>query len=114
MTAIRRPALTTAPPVPILPYPHGQLQVQEHDPRTLGAAERLIALIRERRSTLAIHHVGSSAVAGLAGKNVVDLAVAAEPEDIPGRPAPVHFLPPARCSSVASSTRELSSRSTST
>jgi len=84
MTAIRRPALTTAPPVPILPYPHGQLQVQEHDPRTLGAAERLIALIRERRPTLAIHHVGSSAVAGLAGKNVVDLAVEAEPEDIPG------------------------------
>ncbi|TME84934.1 MAG: 5-(carboxyamino)imidazole ribonucleotide synthase [Chloroflexi bacterium] len=68
----------------ILPYPPSPLQVDEHDPRTLTAAETLIALIHERRPGLGIHHVGSSAVPGLAGKNVVDLAVAAEPEDIPG------------------------------
>ena len=84
MTAIRRPAQTTTAPVPILPYPHGLLQVEEHDPRTLEVADSVIALIREPRPTLAIHHVGSSAVPGLTGKNVVDLAVAAEPEDIPG------------------------------
>src|SRR2546429_9176521 len=84
MTAIRRPALTTtAPPVPILPYPHGQLQVQEHDPRTLGAAERLIALIRERRPTLAIHHVGSSAVAGPSGQHSCGPGGGAAPLGIP-------------------------------
>jgi 5-(carboxyamino)imidazole ribonucleotide synthase len=69
---------------PIVPYPRGQVEVQDHDPRTIAAAELLISLIRQRQPELEIYHVGSSAVPELAGKNVVDLAIATEPEAVPG------------------------------
>jgi GrpB-like predicted nucleotidyltransferase (UPF0157 family) len=46
-------------------------------------ARRLIALIATRWPATPAEHVGSSAVPGLAGKNIIDLLLAAEPAHIP-------------------------------
>jgi 5-(carboxyamino)imidazole ribonucleotide synthase len=77
---------TTAPPgrvTPIGPYPHEPLAVQEWDPATVEVAQRVAQLVSERRPDLVVEHVGSSAVPGLAGKNVVDLGIDADPEEVP-------------------------------
>jgi len=41
-------------------------------------------LVAAERPDLVVEHIGSTSVPGLPGKGVVDLAIAAEPEDIPG------------------------------
>jgi 5-(carboxyamino)imidazole ribonucleotide synthase len=46
-------------------------------------AAAVIDLVRARRPDLAIEHIGSTAVPGLPGKGVVDLAIATEPDDVP-------------------------------
>src|SRR4029453_9227596 len=46
-------------------------------------ARRLIALIATRWPATPAEHIGSSAVPGLAGKNIIDLLLAAEPAQIP-------------------------------
>ena len=63
-----------------LPVP---VQVHEADPDAPEVARRLIALISTRWPATPAEHVGSSAVPGLAGKNIIDLLLAAEPADIP-------------------------------
>lgn len=74
---------TAAGAVRIGLYPNDPLVVAPHDPGCFAVADRVIGLVREVRPDLAPEHVGSSAVAGLPGKNVVDIAVLATPADIP-------------------------------
>jgi dephospho-CoA kinase len=65
------------------PYVRVPVQVHEADPRAPEAARCLIALIATRWPATQAEHVGSSAVPGLAGKNTIDLLLAADPADIP-------------------------------
>ena len=64
-------------------YVRVPVEVHEADPRAPEAASCLIALIATRWPGTPAEHVGSSAVAGLAGKNTIDLLLAAEPAHIP-------------------------------
>jgi GrpB-like predicted nucleotidyltransferase (UPF0157 family) len=64
-------------------YVRVPVEVHEADPWAPEAASCLIALIATRWPGTPAEHVGSSAVAGLAGKNTIDLLLAAEPAHIP-------------------------------
>ncbi len=68
---------------PIVRYPERRLSVDAWDPATLEVARRVAALLAAVRPGLDVEHVGSSAVPGLAGKNVVDLGIDADPADVP-------------------------------
>jgi GrpB-like predicted nucleotidyltransferase (UPF0157 family) len=68
---------------PIGRYVRVPVQVHEADPHAPEAASCLIALITARWPATPAEHVGSSAVPGLAGKNTLDLLLAADPADIP-------------------------------
>ena len=68
---------------PIGRYPDLPVEVHRADPATPEVARRLSALIATRWPTTPAEHVGSSAVPGLAGKNSIDLLLAAEPAHIP-------------------------------
>ena len=46
-------------------------------------ARTVADLVRERRPDITVEHIGSSAVPGMPGKNVVDLAIDADPADVP-------------------------------
>jgi GrpB-like predicted nucleotidyltransferase (UPF0157 family) len=65
------------------PRTHKGIGPHEHDPRTLDVAARVAALVHAVRSDLSVEHIGSTSVPGLAGKNIVDLMIVAQPEDIP-------------------------------
>jgi 5-(carboxyamino)imidazole ribonucleotide synthase len=73
------------PPVnpPIGPYVRLPATVESWDPRTLEVAAAVTELIRERRPDLRVEHIGSTAVPGLPGKGIVDLAIATAPSDVP-------------------------------
>jgi GrpB-like predicted nucleotidyltransferase (UPF0157 family) len=64
-------------------YVRVPVEVHEADPRAPEAASCLIARIATKWPSTPAEHVGSSAVAGLAGKNTIDLLLAAEPAHIP-------------------------------
>jgi GrpB-like predicted nucleotidyltransferase (UPF0157 family) len=68
---------------PIGRYRHVPVEVHRADPATPGVARRLIALIATRWPATPAEHVGSSAVPGLAGKNIIDLLLVAELAHIP-------------------------------
>jgi GrpB-like predicted nucleotidyltransferase (UPF0157 family) len=68
---------------PIGHYRRVPVEVHDADPHVPEAARRLIALIAARWPSPPAEHVGSSAVAGLAGKNTIDLLLAADPSHIP-------------------------------
>jgi GrpB-like predicted nucleotidyltransferase (UPF0157 family) len=68
---------------PIGRYQRVPVQVHQADPDAPEVARRLIALIATRWPATPAEHVGSSAVPGLAGKNIIDLLLAAEPAQIP-------------------------------
>ena len=68
---------------PIQPYVPQPVTVRDWDPRLLEVAARAADLVREVAPGHPVEHVGSSAVPGLIGKNIVDLVVPAEPEEIP-------------------------------
>jgi 5-(carboxyamino)imidazole ribonucleotide synthase len=59
----------------IVPYPSAPLAIVEFDPRWAEAAGRIAAIIRERRPEVAVHHIGSTSVPGLAAKPVIDIGV---------------------------------------
>jgi 5-(carboxyamino)imidazole ribonucleotide synthase len=69
---------------PIGPYERLAAEVHEWDPRTEIVARRVAELVQERRSDLAVEHIGSTAVPGLPGKGIVDLSIQTDPSDIPG------------------------------
>src|SRR5829696_95710 len=74
---------TTAACRPLIgPYRRVPVKVHQPDPNAPEVAGRLIALIATRWPATPAEHVGSSAVPGLAGKNIIDLLLAAEPADI--------------------------------
>jgi GrpB-like predicted nucleotidyltransferase (UPF0157 family) len=73
---------TAASDLPIGPYHRGPVQVHQADPHAAEVAGRLIALIASGWPTTPAEHVGSSAVPGLAGKNIIDLLMAAEAADV--------------------------------
>ena len=75
---------TRAVSLPIGPYVRVPAAVVAWDPRTSDVAAAVAALVRRRRPDLVVEHIGSTAVPGLPGKGVVDLAIATEPEALPG------------------------------
>jgi GrpB-like predicted nucleotidyltransferase (UPF0157 family) len=68
---------------PIGRYQRVPVQVHQPDPDAPEVARRLIALIATRWPATPAEHIGSSAVPGLAGKNIIDLLLAAESAHIP-------------------------------
>ena len=74
--------VTGASTPPIGRYLPVPVQVHEADPDAPEVARRLIALIATRWPATPAEHVGSTAVPDLAGKNIIDLLLAAEPADI--------------------------------
>ena len=58
------------------------MEVHKADPDAPEVARRLIALIAARWPATPAEHIGSSAVPGLAGKNIIDLLLAAQPVQI--------------------------------
>ena len=117
---------TTAPPQPpIGRYRRVPVQVHQADPHAPEVARRLTALIATRWPGTPAEHVGSSAVPGLAGKNIIDLLLAAPPAHIPAitqalgelgfQPQrPAAFPPPDPCCGAPSATGPPSTRSTCT
>jgi 5-(carboxyamino)imidazole ribonucleotide synthase len=69
---------------PIGPYARQPAVVVDWDPRTVEVAQAVIGLIHDRRPTLQVEHIGSTAVPGLPGKGIVDLSVATDPDGVPG------------------------------
>jgi GrpB-like predicted nucleotidyltransferase (UPF0157 family) len=74
---------TAEPQLPIGRYRRVPVQVHQADPDAPEVARRLIALIATRWPATPAEHVGSTAVPGLAGKNTIDLLLAAPPAHIP-------------------------------
>lgn len=68
---------------PVGRYWRVPVEIHKADPDASEVARRLIALIATRWPATPAEHVGSSAVPGLAGKNIIDLLLAADPADIP-------------------------------
>ena len=68
---------------PIGPYRRVPVQVYQADPQAPQVARRLIALIATRWPRPLAEHVGSSSVAGLAGKGIIDLLLPTQPADLP-------------------------------
>jgi GrpB-like predicted nucleotidyltransferase (UPF0157 family) len=68
---------------PIGRYLRVPVEVHQADPDAPEVARHLTALIATRWPGTPAEHIGSSAVPGLAGKNIIDLLLAADPADIP-------------------------------
>lgn len=73
----------SVPAPPIGPYPRLAAAVHEWDPRCVEVADRVAALVEERRPGTRVEHIGSSAVPGLPGKNIVDLGIDVRPDEVP-------------------------------
>ncbi len=69
--------------LPIRPYERLPAAFHPWDPRTMDVAREVARLIVFARPGTVVEHVGSSAVPGLPGKNVVDLGIEALPDEIP-------------------------------
>jgi GrpB-like predicted nucleotidyltransferase (UPF0157 family) len=76
-------AMIAASQPPIGPYRRVPVQVYQADPQAPEVARRLIALIATRWPQPLAEHVGSSSVAGLAGKGIIDLLLPTQPADLP-------------------------------
>jgi 5-(carboxyamino)imidazole ribonucleotide synthase len=68
---------------PIQSYAATPLSIDAWDPATVEVAQRIADLVHERRPDVVVDHIGSSAVPGLPGKNVVDLGLDVEQHDVP-------------------------------
>ncbi len=69
---------------PIGPYVRQPAEVVDWDPRTSEVASIVAELVRERHPDIDVVHIGSTAVPGLPGKGIVDLAISTGPAAIPG------------------------------
>ena len=65
------------------PYERRTVSIQPWDPNAPVVAERVAEIIRSARPDLAIEHIGSTAVAGLPGKGIIDLSTEADAATIP-------------------------------
>jgi GrpB-like predicted nucleotidyltransferase (UPF0157 family) len=80
----RSDVATTAPPQPpIGRYRRRPVQVHQADPHAAEVARRLITLIATHWPATPAEHIGSTAVPDLAGKNTIDLLLAAPPAHLP-------------------------------
>jgi GrpB-like predicted nucleotidyltransferase (UPF0157 family) len=77
---------------PIGPYERRPVSVGPWDPRVLDVAAQVIAIIGTRRPDLQVEHIGSTAVPGLPGKGIVDLATETDPAAIPDVVAAMYGL----------------------
>ena len=68
---------------PIGIYERKAAGVYDWDPRALDAAERVGRLVAEHRTDIRVEHIGSTAVPGLPGKGIVDLATEVDADDVP-------------------------------
>jgi GrpB-like predicted nucleotidyltransferase (UPF0157 family) len=75
--------MTRASTPPIGRYLPVSVEIHKADPDAPEVARRLIALIVTRWPATPAEHIGSSAVPGLAGKNIIDLLLAADPAHLP-------------------------------
>jgi 5-(carboxyamino)imidazole ribonucleotide synthase len=69
--------------LPIRPYERQPAMFHEWDPATQEVAADVARLVASACSIAVVEHIGSSAVPGLPGKNIVDLGIEAAPDDIP-------------------------------
>jgi 5-(carboxyamino)imidazole ribonucleotide synthase len=67
---------------PIGPYERRVATVEPWDPRALEVAVAIAELVHAQRPDLVVEHIGSTAVPGLPGKGIVDLAIATTPDDV--------------------------------
>ena len=70
--------------LPIRPYERRPAAFHAWDPRMQDVARKVAALVATAWPGAAVEHIGSSAVPGLPGKNIVDLGMEADPADIRG------------------------------
>jgi dephospho-CoA kinase len=77
---------------PIGPYERRPVTVSPWDPNVIPVAERVGAIIRARRPELRVEHIGSTAVPGLPGKGIVDLATETDAAAIPDVTAAMYEL----------------------
>ena len=93
--------------LPVRPYESRPAAFEPWDPRTAEVARELARLLASARPGTVVHHVGSSSVPGLPGKNVVDLGIEADPDEVPllaeaalslgfGRQPGIAVFPPGR------------------
>ena len=68
---------------PIGPYLRLPAAVVPWDPKAFEVAAAVRDLVAARRPDLVVEHIGSTAVPGLPGKGIVDLAIATTPDDVP-------------------------------
>ncbi len=69
--------------LPIRSYERLPAAFHPWDPRTADVARDVGRLVASARPGTTVEHIGSSAVPGLPGKNIVDLGIEADPDDIP-------------------------------
>src|SRR5690349_5250912 len=69
--------------LPIRPYERLPAAFHPWDPAAVDVARGVARLVESARPGTVVEHVGSSAVPNLPGKNIVDLAIEADPDDIP-------------------------------
>lgn len=69
--------------LPIRPYERRPAAFHPWDPGAVDVARGVARLLDSARPGTVVEHVGSSAVPNLPGKNIVDLAIEADPDDIP-------------------------------
>jgi dephospho-CoA kinase len=77
---------------PIGPYERRPVSVAPWDPHAVDVAARVIAIIEARRPDLHVEHIGSTAVPGLPGKGIVDVATETDAAAIPGIVAAMYDL----------------------
>jgi 5-(carboxyamino)imidazole ribonucleotide synthase len=77
------PEPRAASATPIGRYERKSAGVLEWDPRVNVAAARVIELVRARRPDISVEHIGSTAVEGLPGKGIVDLATEVDADEVP-------------------------------
>jgi GrpB-like predicted nucleotidyltransferase (UPF0157 family) len=69
--------------LPIRTYQQRPPTFEPWDPRAADVASELARLIGSAWPGAVAHHLGSTAVPGMPGRNIVDLALAADPDDVP-------------------------------
>ncbi|MEO5965785.1 MAG: 5-(carboxyamino)imidazole ribonucleotide synthase [Candidatus Limnocylindrales bacterium] len=69
--------------LPIRPYERLPAAFHAWDPATQDVAREVSRLLASACPGVVVEHIGSSAVPGLPGKNIVDLGIEVKPDDIP-------------------------------
>jgi len=92
MTGIYTSTVNQPAARPIQPYERRPVVLLPWDPRVVEVAALVSILVESYRPDLRVEHIGSTAVPGLTGKGIVDLATEADPPDIPTITATMYEL----------------------